>query len=219
MMVSYGGCMKLLSRLGRYLSKARRGNTQTIVPEAVVGFADIVASTQISNELDVHADFELRRRFQEMAAKRAGQWGITILNDTGDGIIFMVDQSRGSRWYGNLLSFYDDLRADFQLILDDAAAKHGLRVNSGVRFGVGAGAILVANLRGNSSQASAIGPEVNLAARLCAKAEPGEIVFSRSAWNATNGKVSSVAAKSRVHTDLKGFAAQVPAMHLKGASF
>jgi class 3 adenylate cyclase len=181
------------------------------IPDAVIGIVDIVGSTQMCNTLDIVASFEMKRRFQKIAGERASQNGITILNDTGDGFLFLANPN-GTLHPKNLARFYSDLTAEFKMLMTEISISSGNRLESGLRFGVASGSVILGGFAENA-QVTAVGPAVNLAARLSARAGVDEIVFSAKVWERVVAAMGTWSFETKVHADLKGFNEIVPAVH------
>lgn len=195
--------------------EAGRLLNRTLISFGVVGLVDMVASSQISNSMDLLADWELKTRFLSAATKRAEETGMIMLNHTGDGFLFLANYSGREDWAENLMRFHELLTADFALILKTYSDVIG-HVESGLRFGVSAGPMILGWI-GDSShrQFMAVSPEVNLAARLCACAQVNEMVLSsRVAALMSKNQLGARKTLSKEHSGLKGFSDAVPAIHV-----
>jgi class 3 adenylate cyclase len=183
-----------------------------LVPFGVVGVVDIVSSTEISNSMDIFTEWEIKNRFFERAEHHAKHAGLTIVNHTGDGFLFLVDQSHSPDWANALVWFYESLVQDFRSILQDV--EPGLpHVDSGLRFGVAAGTLLVGQSSTTKLDQIVVGAEVNLAARLCESAKVNEMVISTRVWDVLKYATNCSKVQKRVHKSLKGFDHSIPAMH------
>lgn len=109
---------------------------------AVVGFADIVASTKIANEVSLDIDWELKEKFLEAATTRAMSSGMVVLTHLGDGFLFLANYDDNSNWNYNLISFYEALVRDFKQISQSYLAANS-EIETGVKFGVSMGPIIV----------------------------------------------------------------------------
>ena len=185
----------------------------TVIPCAVVGVVDIVSSTQISNSLDLYTNFTFKRSFLKAASQRAKESNIMILNDTGDGFLFLANDENSSNWCMNLASFYENLTSDFQDILRHTNDLTGQQLQSGLRFGVSCGPVILGGLGDKSSQITAVGSIVNLAARLCSRADVNEIVFSARVWETLRTVLPDWKVEKRIYGDLKGFNSDVSVLH------
>lgn len=187
---------------------------QTLVPGAVVGFADIVSSTRISNSVDLFTDWQLKERFLEAATLRATQSGMVVLTHLGDGFLFLANYRSHNEWHFNLISFYENLTSDFKKILASLESKIG-PIESGVRFGVTTGPAIVGWLGNNQSYFTAMGPDVNLASRLCANAGHNEIVISGRVWEGLKSVMNGWSTERKIYANLKGFDQEIPAVHIR----
>lgn len=187
---------------------------QSLISDAVVGFADIISSTRISNNVDLFTDWELKERFLEAATKRATQSGMVVLTHLGDGFLFLVNYRNSGDWHYSLISFFENLASDFQKILNSMIHKLG-PIESGVKFGVTLGPTIVGWMGNSQSYFTAMGPDVNLAARLCAVAGQNEIVVSERVWKTLKGVIHGWDTKSKLYSQLKGFDQEVSAVHIR----
>lgn len=180
---------------------------QTIVPNAIVGFADIVSSTLIANHVDSMTDWELKERFLSITTRRAAEFDIIVLTHLGDGVLFVSNYHVNRDSSHNLISFCRAVTEDFKELLAEMAPRLGA-IESGVRFGAARGAIRVGWLGQTQAYFTAIGPEVNLAARLCRKAGVNEIVVSARAWDRLEERMD-LRHVSQYQVQLKGFEKRV----------
>jgi len=179
-------------------------------PSALMGIVDIVASTEVTNELDLFSAFELQRDFHAAALARAQANNVQIINSTGDGFLFIVNEKE--HWQYCLLSFVRGVLSDFQHILKRIESAKGRCLASGLRFGVSRGSVII-SADAVSGQGSAVGPAVNLAARLCARARVNELVMNQNVWEDAHSPVDDQDTSSHSYTDLKGFKARIDAVH------
>lgn len=184
-----------------------------IFTNAVVGFADIVSSTRIANMMELRRDWELKERFLEAATQRALETNMVVLNHLGDGFLFIANYAEGINWSYNLTAFYENLIRDYEEIWAEMGSNME-RVQSGVKFGVSSGPVLVGFIGKNQSYFSAIGPDVNLAARLCSQAQPNEMVVSGRVWSSLEPILQGWETTAQVYGSLKGFSYEVPAVHI-----
>lgn len=180
---------------------------------AVVGFADIVASSKLANKIPLEVDWELKERFLEAATHRAIESQMVVLTHLGDGFLFLANYNGSTQWYYNLISFYENLVRDFDNIMFDLQlAAHG--IESGVKFGVSSGPAMVGFLGKDQAYFTAIGPDVNLAARLCSEAEPNKIVVSSRVWYNIRSLLVGWDIRNATYTNLKGFEIDISAVHI-----
>jgi class 3 adenylate cyclase len=188
---------------------------RTVVPNAVVGFADLIGSTKIGNTVDLETDWKLKETFLTAATVRATECGMVVLNQMGDGFFFVANFGNVEGWEKNLLVFYERVTADLQQILMSLRAEIG-EIDSGIRFGVSKGPVMLGLIgTGGQSYFTAMGAEVNLAARLCAAAGPNEMVVSSIVGHYMQTVLVGRETESRIHSNLKGFSSGVPTIHIK----
>lgn len=184
-----------------------------IHPNAVVGFADIVASSKIANEVPLNVDWALKERFLEAATKRAIASEMVVLTHLGDGFLFLANYNESSQWYYNLIAFYEGIVSDFRQISMELF--HNVEdFQTGVKFGVSSGPVMVGFLGSNQAYFTAIGPDVNLAARLCAVAEPNQIVVSSRVWHSICPLLLGWTFTQKTYEGMKGFNYKISATHI-----
>ncbi|MBL7670630.1 MAG: adenylate/guanylate cyclase domain-containing protein [Bdellovibrionaceae bacterium] len=188
-----------------------------ILPNAVVGFADIVSSSAISNIVPLIIDWELKEKFLEAATKRAIQSDMVVLTHLGDGFLFLANYNESSQWYYNIISFYEGLVSDFKQIVQELNL-HTIEIETGVKFGVSGGPVIVGFLGKSQSYFTAIGPDVNLAARLCALANVNQIVFSSRVWHSIKPLLMGWDFETQLHSDIKGFDYPISAVRVSPRS-
>lgn len=184
-----------------------------ILPNAVVGFTDIVASSQISNVVPLAIDWEIKEKFMEAATRRAMESEMVVLTHLGDGFLFLANYNEGSQWYYNLISFYEGLISDFRKLAKELNLS-STGIDTGIKFGVSAGPVMVGFLGRNQSYFTAIGPDVNLAARLCALAEADQIVLSSRVWHSIRPLLVGWSFKTQTYESIKGFGYSISAVHI-----
>jgi len=180
---------------------------------AVVGFADIVASTKIANEVSLEIDWELKERFLEAATTRAMASGMVVLTHLGDGFLFLANYDENTNWNYNLISFYESLIRDFKQISKDLNIDAS-ETKTGVKFGVSSGPVMVGFLGKNQSYFTAIGPDVNLASRLCSIANTDEIVVTNTVWDRLKNILVDWNINSEINYNIKGFEYKIEAIHI-----
>lgn len=188
-----------------------------IIKNAVAGFADIMSSTAIGNSVDLFTDWELKERFLEAATRRATASGLIVLTHLGDGFLFLANYRETDEWPYNLISFYEHLTDDFRKIAAELRPKLG-GIETGVKFGVAMGPVVVGFIGKDQSYFTAMGPDVNLASRLAALAGPNEIVLGTRVWHYLKPVLIGWSSDSRIHNNVKGFTEPIPAVHIKPRS-
>jgi class 3 adenylate cyclase len=184
-----------------------------ILPTAVVGFADIVSSSAISNKFPLSIEWELKERFLDQATKRAMEHEMVVLTHVGDGFLFIANFQEGSQWYYNLILFYEKLIKDYEMICKDLNLQLD-EIVSGLKFGITQGPVAIGFIGQSQSYYTAVGPDVNLASRLCDKAKPNQLVVSSRVWNSLKPILVGWANEPVDYSNLKGFDYVVPAVHL-----
>ncbi len=180
---------------------------------ALVGLVDIVASTKISNQVDVYTEWELKKHFFEIAHATARETGMQILVSTGDGFLFYCDPSKNKNWAENFFSFHRELVTQFNVFLSTLGeAIQG--VETGLKMGASMGPLLITkSLPSNTVQVIAVGPDINLAARLCSTAKIGEMVISSRFWECLRHLELTINARKIKHEPFKGFENAMVAFH------
>jgi class 3 adenylate cyclase len=189
-------------------------NRHKIVDGALVGFADISSSTSIANNVDLMTDWQVKELFLEAATRRATECGLIVLTHTGDGFLFLANYDDAKDKSFEVSAFFENLSEDYRKI---ASAKLSpiLALNTGVKCGVAMGPTVVGFIGQDQSYFTAVGPDVNLAARLCSKANPNELVVSSRVWYVLRESLVNWETQERLHTNLKGFKLDIPAFHLQ----
>lgn len=186
----------------------------TRVEGAVMGIVDMIDSTVISNCVDVETDFQLKRSFVSQATLRAQENDITILHHTGDGFLFIANLSSKMNWQENLLNFYRQLSHDFSLMISELRARTGIQVESGLRFGVARGNVVLGSLSSQPGHYTAVGATVNLAARVCSIAEANQIVFCSSTWQLMEMVATEEISHSQSYL-FKGFSTETEVVRIR----
>ncbi|MGE3975644.1 MAG: adenylate/guanylate cyclase domain-containing protein [Bdellovibrionales bacterium] len=185
-----------------------------VISTAVVGFADIASSTNISNSVDLMTDWEIKEMFLEAASRRATECGLIVLTHTGDGFLFLANYEEKEDWTFNIITFFELLLVDFEKITQEKL-KNVDGLKTGVKCGVAMGPAIVGFIGKSQSYFTAMGPEVNLASRLCARAQSGELVVSSRVGFVLKHLLKGWNFKSVVYENLKGFQIPVPAHHIQ----
>jgi len=183
--------------------------------QAVVGFADIVSSTKIANEVSLDIDWELKEKFLEAATTRAKASGMVVLTHLGDGFLFLANYDDNPNWNYNLISFYEALVRDFKDISKDYLVAAASEIETGVKFGVSIGPVIVGFLGKNQSYFTAIGPDVNLASRLCSLADKNEIVVTKKIWSQLKNIITGWDISNYSNQNIKGFSKIIETFHIK----
>lgn len=151
-----------LSELGRQVQPTR--------PTLAVGFADLVAFTRVTRELDEPALADLVEGFEAMASDVVAAHGGRLVKTLGDEVLFTAGDPRDAALIA--LNLVDQLKTGEAL----KAGGEG----PDVRIGLAYGPVLPA-------MGDVFGTTVNLAARLTAIARPGTIVTDSEMAQALGG--------------------------------
>jgi adenylate cyclase len=129
---------------------AEQGNN-----EQVVGFADLVGFTALSQQLSDHELASIVDRFESTAYDIVGARGGRVIKMIGDEVMFAVDE----------------IPSGVQIALSLAEAYHDDESLSDVRVGLASGSVL-------EREGDLFGPTVNLASRIVSIAYAGSVVVS-----------------------------------------
>ena len=127
----------------------------------VVGFADLVGFTALSQQLSAHELAAVVDRFETLAYDTVGTAGGRVIKMIGDEVMFAMDDEDGA--------------AD--LALDLAEVYEQDEQLGAVRVGLAAGPVLV-------READLFGPVVNRASRLVGVARPGSVLVDQAVHDA-----------------------------------
>jgi adenylate cyclase len=145
----------------------------------VVGFADLVGFTALSQQIDAHELAEVVDRFESIAYDTVNRLGGRVVKMIGDEVMFSVPDEPSAIEIA--LSLAETYRNDDEL--------------SDVRVGLAAGPVLM-------READLFGPVVNRASRIVNIAFPGSVVCAGELADAL-GDLPGVAAKSIGTRNLK----------------
>ena len=163
-------------------------------------FCDLVGSTALSGELDPEDMRELMRAYQQGVTGAVVQHGGYVAKFLGDGVL---------AYFGWPQANEDQAERAVNAGLGAIEVVSGLRV-SGVsvsaRVGIATGLVVVGDLAGESDAIA--GETPNLAARLQALAQPGQVVISQSTQRLVGDRFQM---EDLGQTELKGFSKAVSA--------
>ena len=154
-------------------------------------FTDIVGSTALTQRLGDAAAMTVLRRHDDAVRAALSEWEGLEIKHTGDGI--MASFTSASRAVGCALAIQERLADPGSADVDSAIQ---------VRIGISAGEPL-------SEKGDLFGTAVQLAARLCASADPGGILVSHAVRELCAGKPLDFDAAKELQ--LRGFAEAVRA--------
>jgi adenylate cyclase len=144
-----------LDAIGRRYSDSGASPTRTNAVDMAIGFADLSGYTSLSARLDPNALVAMIDAFETIAFDVVAAAGANVVKRIGDAVMFMTPAP--------------GVACDLTLDLVDACASDAQLPP--LRAGLAFGSVIV---RGGD----VYGPFVNLAARLCTAAAPGEIVVA-----------------------------------------
>lgn len=171
--------------------------------QLTVMFADLVGSTELSQELDPEDLREINRTYQDTATAAIERFGGYVARYMGDGVL---------AYFGYPRAHEDDaeraLRAGLELIDKVSTLNTGVALS--VRVGVATGPVVVGDIvgEGASQESAVVGETPNLAARLQGVAAPNTVVLSAATEHLVTGRFDLDALEPQ---SLKGIAAPVQA--------
>src|SRR5918996_1311871 len=171
-------------------------------------FCDVADSTPLGERLDPEALRDVWSRYHETARAVLERHGGTIEKFIGDAVmaafgIPVVHEDDALRAVRAAV----ELRNELETLNDELERVYGVRI--GVRTGVNTGEVIAGDPE--QGQAFATGDAVNVAQRLEASAEAGEILIGAATMRLVPGTVT---AEPLPHLELKGKAAPVAAWRL-----
>jgi class 3 adenylate cyclase/predicted ATPase len=170
--------------------------------QLTVMFADLVGSTELSQQLDPEDLRDINRAYQETATVAIKRYSGFVARYMGDGLL---------AYFGYPLAHEDDaeraLRAGLELIEAVTALQMGVPL--AVRVGVATGPVVVGDIigEGSAQESAVVGETPNLAARMQGIAAPNTLVLSEATRNLVTGRFEFDALGPQV---LKGIAQPVP---------
>jgi predicted ATPase/class 3 adenylate cyclase len=178
--------------------------------QLTVMFSDLVGSTALASRLDPEDLREVLGEYHRDVARAIGRFDGFVAKYMGDGVL---------AYFGYPQAHEDDaeraVRAGFNIVgiprLVPAAPDGALRV----RVGIATGLVVVGDLvgAGESCERGVVGETPNLAARLQALAEPGDVIIDARTRRLTGGGFEY---EELGELELKGFAAPVAAWRVRG---
>ncbi len=180
--------------------------------QVTVMFSDLVGSTALSARMDPEDLREVISAYQKCVADTVGRFGGFVAKYMGDGVLV---------YFGYPQAHEDDaeraVRAGLALVEAVPMLDSGAGVSLQVRVGIATGLVVVGDLigAGAAQEQAVVGETPNLAARLQALAQPGAVVIASSTRKLTAGLFDY---RDLGNVALKGFAENVPAWQVLGAS-
>ena len=171
----------------------RSSNNDAELFEATVLFTDIRRSTKLITEMAPREYFDLLNKILSLQTKYIKQFEGSVIKYTGDGLM-AIFKGMGRSYLG--------LRCALELARNaqDTKLQFGIGVAQGI---VLAGFIGDSHQSGQRMQYDVIGATVHLASRLCAIADAGEVITTKSV-NAV-AKLSTPTPKSIGGIPVRGF--------------
>ena len=153
-------------------------------------FADMVGFTGISERLGEEGTFALIQPIYELMGAAVSEQGGSVKDFTGDGIMALFGvpdtlEDAPLRACRAGLLIHERLAA----VAPAIETKHSVRPQ--MRVGINSGLAVVAQIRGISGPATALGDTVNFAARLQTLAEPGTVYLSEATQRLVEGLVET----------------------------
>ena len=180
--------------------------------QLTVMFCDLVGSTALSVRFDPEELREEIRAYQNAVSSVVGRYDGFVAKFMGDGVL---------AYFGYPRAHEDDAERAVRAGLEIAAAVAGLETRGterlAVRIGIATGLVVVGDLvgEGSAQEQAVVGETPNLAARLQALAEPGQIVLA----GATRRLIGDLfRLRDLGRQTVKGFAEPVEAFAVEGAA-
>jgi len=194
----FGARKRLLSRLkAPDLESAQAEDEQR--RQLTVMFCDVVGYTKLAAELDPEILTDMVRGYEDLCAACVARYEGYLFQRLGDGIV---------AFFGYPLAHEREAERAIRAGLDILDGVRMLEHPLDLRIGIATGIVVV-----SSGGRMAVGDALNLAARLQAAAEPGQIAVS-STVRKLAGTAFSYAPLGEI--ELKGFPRPVPAFRVDG---
>jgi class 3 adenylate cyclase/tetratricopeptide (TPR) repeat protein len=180
--------------------------------QLTVMFCDLVGSTALSARLDPEDMREIIGAYHRCCAEQINKAGGFVAKYMGDGVL---------AYFGYPQAHEDDAERAVRaaLALTDAVSRLRTEHDAAlqVRIGVATGLVVVGDLigEGDAQERGVVGDTPNLAARLQALAEPGQMVISNNTRRLTGGMFNY---RDLGKVPLKGLADPVQAWQVTGIS-
>jgi class 3 adenylate cyclase/tetratricopeptide (TPR) repeat protein len=176
--------------------------------QLTVMFADLVGSTELSQQLDPEDLREINRAYQDAAKTMIESYGGFVARYMGDGVL---------AYFGYPQAHEDDAERAVRvgLGLTDAVPRLAGLVKLSVRIGIATGPVVVGDIigEGASQESAVVGETPNLAARLQGIADENSVVIGDQTRRLTAGVFHYVDLGAR---SLKGFAELTQAWEVRG---
>ena len=183
-------------------TEALRSNGEAERRQLTVMFADIVGSTELSQQLDPEDLREITRAYQDAAKVAIEGYGGFVARYMGDGVL---------AYFGYPRAHEDDAERAVRsgLGLVDAVQRLAVPVKLSVRVGIATGPVVVGDIigEGASQESAVVGETPNLAARMQSIARPDGVVISDSTQRLVEGRFEL---RSLGAQQLRGLSGSVP---------
>ncbi|MFI5011634.1 MAG: adenylate/guanylate cyclase domain-containing protein [Hyphomicrobiales bacterium] len=173
-------------------------------------FCDLVGYTQLASRFDPEVVHDILGAYKDACAGLIDRFGGHVLRFFGDGVLASFGYPRAHE---------DDAARAVATGLALATAIAALKMPDGerlgVRIGIATGLVVAGDLVGNAAteQDSLVGEAPNLAARLQAEAQPGQVLIAEATANIIGAQFRC---KNLGKRSLKGFASPVTVFHVIG---
>ena len=148
-------------------------------------FSDIVGFTSASDELDPEELADLLNEYLSEMAEIAERHGASINQMSGDGIMLLFGAPAYTSDLDHALSAIN-MGLAMQKRLEELRSgwvKYGLHTPIQARMGINTGYVSVGDFGSDGRKTyTAIGMQANIAARIQAHCEPGQLLISESTW-------------------------------------
>jgi class 3 adenylate cyclase/tetratricopeptide (TPR) repeat protein len=152
-------------------------------------FCDIVGSTALAERIGGEAMHGVLQRFFQLAGNELERFGCEVHRHLGDGFMAVLGLPRAVEDHAEravLAGLAVRDRVERELIVSGDAGPERLRV----RIGIDSGAVVIAPL---GDDETAVGDTANVAARLQALAEPGQVIVGGATVDLLRGRVRTAA--------------------------
>ncbi len=189
----------------------------TVLEDCLVGFIDIVASTRMGNRLSLEDDWRFKEDFLNCVVKRSETFNMFILNQLGDGILFISDPKMSFSWDKNLIDFFRHVTFDFETVLDKYK-QNLIGIDTGIKCGATLGQVAMGFIGQKQSFYTVMGPTVNLASRFASQAHVNQLAVSENV-NQRLYTTHDVELDFISNVTMKGFEEKYNLINLMPASF
>ncbi|MEY2470661.1 MAG: hypothetical protein QOF21_3359 [Actinomycetota bacterium] len=174
--------------------------------QIAVLMCDLRGFTRFSATAEPEEVVEVLNDYFGVVGKAVEALGATVGGFAGDGVlVYFNDPFPVEDPPGKALSMAAAMRGPMNA-LGERWARHGFKVGYGIGIAYGYATLSTIGFE-TRSEYTAIGPVVNLAARLCDQAAPGEVLLDIRAYEAVRDRVDA----EPVTLELKGFDGEVTA--------